>query len=140
MQLRLEFENEMQDWIKANGRPTWDEEWEVYKEEPWQLAWVAYLKCWKKHVMNKGRTDLIDRLGGYEAASKIRVAFDATHYCISRKSMMKVFSPSKEMQETTDYLLENCGYTETKLADDDLVTQAEIDSALEQYRLKHNIQ
>ncbi|MEI1732890.1 hypothetical protein V8P92_02095 [Acinetobacter baumannii] len=84
--------------------------------------------------------DLIEKLGGYEAASKIRVAFDATHYCISKKSMMKVFSPSKEMQETRNYLMENCGYTETKLADDDLVTQAEIDSALEQYRLKHNIQ
>ncbi|OAM07556.1 hypothetical protein AZK46_15665 [Acinetobacter baumannii] len=84
--------------------------------------------------------DLIEKLGGYEAASKIRVAFDATHYCISRKSMMKVFPPSKEMKETTDYLLENCGYTETKLTDDDLVTQAEIDSALKQYRLTHNIQ
>lgn len=50
MDLRLEFENEMQDWIKAHGRPTWDEDVEIYKEKEWHFAWVAYRKAWKKYT------------------------------------------------------------------------------------------
>ncbi|EHU1923796.1 hypothetical protein ACXLRP_003493 [Acinetobacter baumannii] len=53
MEFRIEFENEMRDWITALGRPTWDEEAEVYKEREWQLAWAAYIRCWKKYVMKK---------------------------------------------------------------------------------------
>jgi len=47
MDLRIKFENAMQDWIKALGRPTWDDEAEIYQEQRWQLAWVAYKRAKK---------------------------------------------------------------------------------------------
>ncbi|WPE80203.1 hypothetical protein SB581_12095 [Acinetobacter baumannii] len=47
MSLRIEFENDMKDWIKAYGRPTFDEEAGIYKETEWQLAWVAYRRAKK---------------------------------------------------------------------------------------------
>lgn len=47
MSLRIEFENDMKDWIEAYGRPTFDEESGLYQEKEWQLAWVAYRRAKK---------------------------------------------------------------------------------------------
>ena len=82
--------------------------------------------------------NLIEKLGGYEEAKKIRVAFDATHYCISRKSQMKMFSVGVIGSATIAHSIA-CGFRETKLEDDDLVTQKQIDSALLEYRKQHGI-
>ena len=82
--------------------------------------------------------DLIEKLGGYEEAKKIRVAFDATHYCISRKSQMKMFSVGVIGSATIAHSIA-CGFKETKLKDDDLVTQKQIDRALLQYRREHSL-
>ena len=82
--------------------------------------------------------NLIEKLGGYEEAKKIRVAFDATHYCISRKSQMKMFSVGVIGSTTIAHSMA-CGFRETKLEDDDLVTQKEIDRALLEFRREHRI-
>lgn len=82
--------------------------------------------------------NLIEQLGGYEEAKKIKVAFDATHYCISRKSQMKMFSVGAIGSATIAHSIA-CGLKETKLEDDDLVTQKQIDRALLEYRRQHNI-
>ena len=47
MSLRIEFENDMQDWIKALGCPTWNVEAGIYEEQQWQLAWIAYKRAKK---------------------------------------------------------------------------------------------
>lgn len=39
MSLRIQFENNMQDWIVVLGRPTWNDEAEI----EWQLAWTSIL-------------------------------------------------------------------------------------------------
>ncbi|WOE32730.1 MULTISPECIES: hypothetical protein [unclassified Acinetobacter] len=45
IELRIQFENDMQDWIMAFGRPTWDEDQELYEEKEWQFAWIAYCRA-----------------------------------------------------------------------------------------------
>lgn len=82
--------------------------------------------------------DLIEKLGGYEEAKKIKVAFDATHYCISRKSQMKMFSVGA-ISDATIAASSACGFKETKLEDNDLVTQEQINRALLEYRRQHKI-
>lgn len=45
MDLRIQFENAMADWIAVDGRPTWCEQSEVYNELKWQMAWVAFQRA-----------------------------------------------------------------------------------------------
>lgn len=49
MNLRIEFENDMQDWVNALGHPKWNDEAGLYEEQEWQLAWVAYKRSKKSN-------------------------------------------------------------------------------------------
>ena len=53
MDLRVEFENVMSDWIIFDGRPTWCEEDGIYKEQKWQMAWVAFQRAMRLKTKNE---------------------------------------------------------------------------------------
>lgn len=54
MSLRIEFENDMQDWVTTLGRPTWNDEAGLYEEKEWQLAWVSYKRAKKAALSISG--------------------------------------------------------------------------------------
>lgn len=41
---REKFEESFQDWMIGYGKPTWDANAEIYKEQHWQMAWVGWLR------------------------------------------------------------------------------------------------